>query len=70
MTLGDIQKFGGEIVHLGRQHPDARDEIVVEHQRRDRGDEADRGRDQRLGDTRRDRRIPTYATPTARGTPS
>jgi len=26
MTLGDIQKFGSEIIHLGRQHAHARDE--------------------------------------------
>src|ERR1700723_497936 len=55
MTLGDIQKFGSEIVHLGREHSYPRGEIVVEHLRGYRGHQPDRGGDQGLGDSRRDR---------------
>src|SRR2546425_9505289 len=38
--------------HLDRQEVDLRGEIVVEPHGRDRDDEAERRRDQRLGDTR------------------
>src|ERR1700689_1119871 len=55
MTFGDIQKFGSEVVHLGREHAHARDKKVVEHLRRDSGDQSHGGCDQRFGDSRRDR---------------
>src|SRR5213596_3268057 len=41
--------------HLDRQEVDLRGEIVVEPHGRDRDDEAERRRDQRLGDAARDR---------------
>src|SRR3954468_3709475 len=45
---------GGEGVHHVRELADATREVVVRHDRGDRGDEADRGRDERLRDLRGD----------------
>src|SRR5690606_13969258 len=56
VPLDEVEEVGGEIAHLAIQHPDARDELVVEDERRDRDEEADRRGDQRLGDGLRDRR--------------
>src|SRR5579863_2376591 len=55
VTFRDIQEFRNEIIHLDRQYAHSRRQEIVEHLRRDRRDESDRGRDQRLRDTRRDR---------------
>src|SRR3954471_20341859 len=49
----DVEREG---VHDVRDLADAAREVVVGHDRRDRGDEADRRRDERLGDLRRDDR--------------
>src|SRR5436309_10989209 len=51
-----VDQLLGRVGHLDRQEVDLRGEIVVEPHGRDRHDEAERRRDQRLGDTRRHRR--------------
>src|SRR5262245_20033748 len=50
---GDV---GGEAVQNVGELADAAREVVVRHDARDGGDEADGGRDERLGDLRRDDR--------------
>src|SRR4051794_10493240 len=55
VALDDVEVVLLEHVHLRAQHADPPREVVVGHHRRDRGDEADRGREQRLGDVRADR---------------
>src|SRR6185369_4514827 len=52
VPLDDVQVVLLEGVNLRAQHPDAAREVVVRHHRRDRRDQADRGREQRLGDVR------------------
>src|SRR5439155_478905 len=54
MTLGDVQKFGAERIHLRGQHAQLAREPVVHDDGGDRGREPDGGGDQRLGDARRD----------------
>src|SRR5215475_13921929 len=54
VPLDDVEVVLLEGVHLGAQHPDPAREVVVRHHGRDRGDQADRGREQRLGDVRAD----------------
>src|SRR6266702_1356106 len=49
-AMHDVQKFGREAVHLGTQHSDLVLKMVVPHDRRNGGDQADGGGDQRLGD--------------------
>ena len=44
MALDDVEEVGLEVLHVGFDDPHAVDEEVVEDDRRDRGDEADRGR--------------------------
>src|SRR5215467_7172553 len=48
------QLFGG-VGHLDRDEVDLRREVVVEPHRRNRGDQTDGGRDERFGNTARDR---------------
>src|SRR5512136_1291376 len=50
VPLHDVEEVVGEVGHLAVEDPDARDEEVVEDHRRDGGEEAHRGGDERLGD--------------------
>src|SRR5712692_2824935 len=52
MTFRDVEEFGGEIVHLGREHVHAGGQEVVEHLRGYRGYEADRRGYQGFRDSR------------------
>src|SRR4051812_10503260 len=52
--LGAGRDVGGEAFHEVRDLPHPAREVVVRHDRRDRGHQADRGRDERLGDLGRD----------------
>src|SRR6188474_34617 len=49
----EVQEVHREPLHLGRPVPHAIDEVVVADDGRNGGREAERGRDERLGDTRR-----------------
>src|SRR6059036_2248543 len=51
-----VDQLLGRVRHLDRQEVDLGREVVVQPHGRDRHDEAERRRDQRLGDTRRHRR--------------
>src|ERR1051325_5317418 len=55
VTFRDVQKFGREGFHLGGEDAHLAGEAVVHDDRGNGGGEADGGRDQRLGDARRDR---------------
>src|SRR5262245_45210466 len=55
MTLGDVQELRREVLHVGVENPDLVIEMVVADDGRDRRREPDRGRDERLRDSRRDR---------------
>ena len=51
-ALGQVEELEREIVHARAQFADQVAEIVIEDGRRDGGEQADRGGDQRLGDAR------------------
>src|SRR5439155_24230493 len=55
MTFRDVQEFGREGVHLGGEDAHLAGEAAVHDDGGNGGGEADGGRDQRLGDARRDR---------------
>src|ERR1043166_9452230 len=50
VPLDDVEVVLLERIHLRAQDADSPGEVVVGHHRRDRGDQADRGGEQRLGD--------------------
>src|SRR5687767_6145726 len=54
VPLGDRQELHGEVVHLVRGLLHAARDVVVEVHGRNRGEEARRRGDERLGDARRD----------------
>src|SRR5207245_6320383 len=53
VALDDVEEIGAEVAHLVVQHPDAGVEGVERDQRRDGGEEADGGGDQRFADRSR-----------------
>src|SRR5262252_7355514 len=54
VPLDDVEVVLLERLHLRAQDADPAREVVERHDRRDRGDEPHRGREQRLGDVRAD----------------
>src|SRR5262249_62101332 len=55
VTFGDIEKLGGKVFHLRREHSHLATKVVERHHRWNGGGQPDRGSDQCLSDTRRDR---------------
>src|SRR3954447_13523945 len=54
VPFGDVQELEREIIHLRCEVLHPAGVVIVEIQRRHRGEQAGGGRDQRLGDARRD----------------
>src|SRR5262249_52934415 len=55
VTFRDVEEFERKIVHLCRQHADLTSERIVRHHRRNGGEQAGCGGDQRLGNAGSDR---------------